>query len=83
MGVEREQLEYEGDVSIGGLQSLHRLAVDQDVPAVDLLEAGDRAQRRRFAAAGGPEQHHELAVPDFQVEFPDDVVVAEVFFDVP
>ena len=65
------------------VQRLYRLAVDQDVPAVDILEAGDRAQRRRFAAAGGPEQHHELAVPDFQVEFPDDVVVAKILFDVP
>ena len=62
MRIEREELEHEGDVAVAGVQVLHRLAVDQDVAGVDLLEPGDGAQRRGLAAAGGAEQHHELAV---------------------
>jgi hypothetical protein len=33
-----------------------------------LLEPGDHPQRRRLAAAGGAEQHHELAMRDREVE---------------
>ena len=80
--VKRVELKYESDVAICGLQCLHRHAVDQDVAGVDVLEPGDGAQRRRLAATGRTEQHHELAMADLQVELPDDVVVAEVFFDV-
>ena len=61
---------------------LHRLAVDQDVAAVDVLEAGDGPQGRGLAAARRPQQHDELAMPDLQVELADDVVVAEVLLDV-
>jgi hypothetical protein len=33
-----------------------------------LLEAGEHAQRRRLARAGRPDEHHELAVGDVEVE---------------
>ena len=82
MRIERIVLEHEGDVALRRVQPLHRLAVDQDVAPVDILEPGDGAQGRGLAATRRPEQHHELAVPDLQVELPDDVVVAEVFLDV-
>ena len=69
MRIEREELENEGDVAVAGLQVLHRLAVDQDVAAVDLLEPGDGAQRRRLAAAGRPEQHDELRCAMVRLSF--------------
>ncbi len=82
MRIEREELEDEGDVALARLQALHRLAVDQDVAGVDLLKPGDGAKRRRLAAAGRPEQHHEFLVRDGEVQLPDDVVVAEILLDV-
>ena len=61
MRIQRKQLEHERDVAIGRLQVLHRLAVDQDLAAVDVLEAGDGTQRRGLAAAGWAQQHDEFA----------------------
>ena len=37
-------------------------------PAVIALEPADRAEQRRLAAAGRPDEHHELAVLDRQVD---------------
>ena len=51
MRIKRKELEYEGDVPVCGTQILHRLAVDHDVPAVDLLESGYGTQSGGFAAA--------------------------------
>ena len=81
MRVEREGLEHQGDVAVGRLQVLHRLAVDQDVALVDRLQAGDGAQRRRLAAARLAEQHDELVVLDLQVQVLDDLDGAEIFLD--
>jgi hypothetical protein len=39
-----------------------------DLAARRLAQAGDDAQRRGLAAAGGPEQRHELARPDIEIE---------------
>ena len=38
------------------------------LPLVDLLEAGEHPQARGLAAAGGPDEDHELAVVDLEVE---------------
>ena len=38
MRIERKELEYKRDVPVCGTQMLHGLAIDHDVPAVDLLE---------------------------------------------
>ena len=48
------------------------LAVDPDVAAADLLQAGDHAQQRRFAAARRADEHHELAVRDVEVDAVED-----------
>ena len=39
----------------------HVAAADQDLPAARHLEARDHPQRRGLAAAGRPEQRHQLA----------------------
>src|SRR5690349_11505765 len=62
--IEREQLEDEGDVAVAGFELLHRLAVDEDVAGVDLLEPGDGAERCRLAAARRAEQDDEFLVLD-------------------
>src|SRR5947209_8080061 len=82
MRIKSKKLEHEGDVSVCGAQILHRLAVDQDVAAVDLLESGDGAQGRGFAAARRTKQNHEFAVVNLQVKLANDVVVPEVLLDV-
>jgi hypothetical protein len=51
MSIERVILEHHGDVAILRLQVVHDPAADLDRAAADLLEPGDHAQRRRFAAA--------------------------------
>jgi len=38
------------------------------LPLGHVLEPGDHPQQRRLAAAGGPDQHHELAVADRQAD---------------
>ena len=63
--------------SLGGDVVDHALA-DLDRAARDVLEPGDHAQRRRLAAARGPDQHDELAVFDVEVEVVDDLDAALV-----
>ncbi len=66
---------------MAGGTSDHVLAVDQDLPAGDVLESGDQAQQRRLAAAGRPDEDHEGAVLDLQVGILDDVDRSERFPD--
>ena len=40
----------------------HDFAADFDLALVRTLKAGDRAQQRRFAAAGGAEQSEDFAL---------------------
>src|SRR5581483_11087287 len=66
--VERVALEDHRDVA-----ALRREPVDHPLPdphdaVADLLEAGDHTERRRLAAAGRPDEHHELAVLDRELQ---------------
>ena len=45
-------------------------------PAGDVLQPGDHAQQRALAAAGRPDEHHELARLDVEVDAVDDLVGA-------
>ena len=51
-----------------GETSLTTRIADQDLAVTDLLEPGDHPQRRRLAAAGRADEHHELAVADLELE---------------
>ncbi len=68
MRVQREELEDEGDVTVGRVAPGDVLPVEQDLAAGDSLQPGDHAQRGGLAAARRAEQHHELAIVDGQVE---------------
>src|SRR5207244_9971396 len=60
----REQsitLEDRADVALIGLPLVHDFAVEQDVAAGGILEAGDQPQSGGFAAAGGPNKGKETA----------------------
>ena len=66
VGVEREVLEDDRDVAVARPEVGDVLVVEQHAPGVELLEAEDRAQRRRLARARRPEDGEELAVGDVE-----------------
>ena len=71
--VERVVLEHHGDVAVHRRQLVDDVVVDRDVAGADRLEPGDHPQRRRLAAAGRADEHHELLVADLQVDVFDGV----------
>ncbi len=76
--IERVVLEDHRHVALARIELVDRLVADRDLAGGDLLEAGDHAQGGRLAAAGGPDEDHELARLDLEREVVDrrDVVVA-------
>ena len=54
------------------------LAVDQDAPALDVVEAQQQVDDRRLARARAADQADLLAGPDVQVELLDHVALAAV-----
>ncbi len=69
-GEEREALEDDGDVDVGGGDGL---AVPVDLAAGGLGEAGEHAQQGGFAGAGGAEQRDDLSRRDGEVGRRDDL----------
>src|SRR5207302_7160763 len=65
---QRVVLEDRVDVALVGRQRRHVLVLEQQLAAVGLLEAGDDAQRRGLAAAGGPEEGQELRAADREID---------------
>ena len=61
-------LEDHGDVPLRGVDIVHELAVDVELPVGDFLQPRDHAQRRGLAAAGGPDQHDEFLIRNVDVE---------------
>jgi hypothetical protein len=62
--IEREQLKDEGDVALRRALEGNVLVAEHDAARGRQLEPGDHPQRRRLAAARGPEQAEELAIRD-------------------
>ncbi len=81
-GEERVVLEDHAHAALLARQPRGDLAVDDDVAAARVDEAGERPQRRRLAAAGRPEEREELALVDLEVEPRDRHLVAEAHLDV-
>ena len=61
-------LEDQPDVALVGLDRGHGPAVQPDIPAVGVLEAGQHLEAGGFAGTGRPEQRDELAARDLQIE---------------
>jgi len=55
----------------GDCEVVDRLAVDLDLALADLLQAGDHLEGGRLAAAGGADEHEELAVGHVERELVD------------
>src|SRR5262245_7417435 len=66
--IERVILEYHRDVAVLRLKVVHDPPADGDGAAADFLEAGDHAQRRRFAATRWAYQHAKLAIFDGKID---------------
>ncbi len=69
--VERVALEDHRDVAVLGRDVVDDPIADPQEAVGDVLEAGDHAQAGGLAAARGPDQDHELAVGDLDVEVVD------------
>jgi hypothetical protein len=76
--VEGVLLENHGHVARPGRQRVDAPAFQVDLAGVNRLEAGNHAQQRRFAAAGGTQEYNELAGMDFERQVVDYTHVAEV-----
>ena len=76
--VEGVVLEHHRDVAVAGREPGDLTVADPDVTLGHLLEAGDHPQQRRLAAAGGPDEDHELAALDRQTDVVDRANVAVV-----
>src|SRR5690349_7814023 len=46
----------------------HELVADEDLAPEGFLQSGDRAERRRLAAAAGTEKREELSLRDFEID---------------
>ena len=67
VGKQRIGLEHHADIAPLDRHRRHVLAVEQHLAAgIGQFEAGDDAQHRGLAAAGGAEQHQRLAAGDIE-----------------
>ncbi|MNH47454.1 hypothetical protein D3C79_1106940 [compost metagenome] len=64
-------LEHHADVACVGGDAGDRAAVDQDLAAGHVLEAGEHHQASGLAGAGGTEQGDEFALGHIQIEILD------------
>ena len=74
-------LKNETDAAILHAQSRRVFAAEQNKAGVRSLETGDDAQQRRLAGTGRPEQRHQFARRDRQVDIPEDGLAAEILGD--
>jgi hypothetical protein len=79
--VKRVRLEHHCNAALGRVVIGDILAADEDMARSGLLESGDGPEQRRLPAAGRSDEHYELAVPDVQIDVPDDRHGAEALVD--
>src|SRR5580765_3047634 len=82
MRIEAIALEHHRHAAGARRNVVDDVAADQEIAAGLLLEPADDAQERRLAAAGRPEQHHELAVRHSQTNAVDCRNLAKLLDDV-
>src|SRR2546425_762184 len=63
---ERVVLEHHADVTRVGPEPVDAPVPEPDLAAVQRMEAGDQPEKRRLAAARGPDQREQLAVTDLE-----------------
>jgi hypothetical protein len=83
VGKERVALEYGADVAFVRPAVVDDSAVEEDVAGVGGFEAGDEAEGRGFAAAGGSDEGEEPAFGDGEGDVVDGALAGEVFDQIP
>ena len=78
-GIDGVILEHHGDIAFFGRLVGDVLAVHQNAAGGGGTDAGDHAQQRGLAAAGGAHQHGKLAVFNGQIQVFDDLGAAKGF----
>ena len=68
MRVQGVVLEDHGDIAVLRRYVVHVLVVDVELAGCDVLQTGDHAQGRGFAAAGRADQYDKLFVGDLQIK---------------
>ena len=76
MREERVALEHEARIALPRRLPRNVAPAKADLAGGWCDETGDHAQRRRLAAPGRPEQHHELALPDVEIDVGDRAEIA-------
>ena len=77
--IERVGLEDDADVALLGRQRRHVASAEADGALRHLVDAGDRQERCRLAAARGAQERHHLAVAHAKFEVDDGVDAVEAF----
>ena len=72
MGIEGVVLEHHRDVAVARQEVVDHPAADRDLPAGNVLKAGDHPEDRRFSTARRPEKNDEFLVLDMKVDVADD-----------
>ena len=81
MAEQRVVLEHEPDAAIARPHMGDVAAVQRNAPVIDAGQTGDGAQQGALAAAGGPQQHEELALAHLDGNVVDDRLVLIPFGD--
>jgi hypothetical protein len=81
VGIEGVALEDHGDVPVFGSHVVDHPVANDDLALCDLLQAGQAAQGRGLAAAGGSDQDQEFFVGDLDVQVVDGHHIAESLGD--
>src|SRR5687768_6846521 len=79
MRVERVVLKYHCHATLVRRPVVDSLPIQVDLAPADLLQPGDHVQRRRLAAAGGPQQRDKGVVRDVEHNLLDCLNGAEAF----
>jgi hypothetical protein len=79
--VERVALEHHRQIALARIQLGDVAPIEMQAAAVNVGQAGDHAQQRRFAAARGADEDDEFALLDREIDALDGAQRAEKLFD--
>ena len=72
-------LEDHADVALGGVKVVYALLSEEEVAALDAVEARDHSQKCGLAAAGGTKQREKLALSNVKAQIGNDDIVTVLF----
>ena len=79
MRVKGVALKHHRQAALGRGQTGGILAVDLDGAWRGVFQPGDQAQQGWLAAPGGADKNHELTIIDFEIQWRNDLDLAEGF----